>query len=204
MEKKMMDFLVQLSGKEPVPGGGGAAALAAAMAAALASMVANLTVGKKQYADVQEDIACMLNKIEKKIWVLYDYIEKDAQAFAPLADLYRLPKEAPGREEKVEQALLRAAEIPLALLQEVNELIPILEELEEKGSRMAISDVAVAASCCRTALESGVVNVYINTASMKNREAAEEMDRCARALVMDGCSRCQELYERIEKKLCRS
>ena len=202
MEKKIMDFLMELSSKEPVPGGGGAAALMGAMAAALASMVANLTTGKKKYACYQEDIDRILGEMEIKVKGLYEYVQKDAQAFIPLAEAYRIPKEEPGREEILEEALVKASEIPLELAEVLYALVPVLEELEEKGSRLAISDVAVSASACRAALESAVMNIYINTGLMKDRTRAVAMNERARQLTEDGGRRCQAIYERIGKNLC--
>ncbi|MBQ9989741.1 MAG: cyclodeaminase/cyclohydrolase family protein [Lachnospiraceae bacterium] len=202
MEKKIIDFLTRMSSKEPVPGGGGAAALIGAMAAALASMVANLTTGKKKYACYQEDIDRILTEMGTKVKTLYEYVEKDAQAFAPLAAAYGIPRDEPGREEVLEKALIQAAEIPLELTESLYALIPVLEELEKKGSRLAISDVAVAAAACRAALESAVMNIYINTGLMKDRTRAMSMNERAGRLTEDGCRRCQEIYERIGKSLC--
>ena len=203
MEEKMNVFLSKLSGKEPVPGGGGAAALIGALSAALCSMVANLTAGKKKYAQYQEDIERILHEVEKKIWELYSYIDKDAEAFGPLAEAYGIPKEQPRREEIRQKALQEAAEIPLKLAEALYTLIPILEELEEKGSRLAISDVAVAAVACRAALEGAVMNVFINTGLMKDMEKAALMNRRARELTEEGSRRCQAVYERIKEDLCR-
>ncbi|MCI5584669.1 MAG: cyclodeaminase/cyclohydrolase family protein [Lachnospiraceae bacterium] len=202
MEKKISDFLAELSSKEPVPGGGGAAALIGSLAASLCAMVANLTTGKKKYACYQEDIDRILDRIEKTIWQLYGYVGKDAEAFAPLAEAYSIPKEEPKREEILQKALLAAATVPLQLAEELYALIPVLEELEEKGSRLAISDVAVAATACRAALEGAVMNVYINTGLMKDEQQAAAMNERAQELTGDGALRCQAVYERIEHSLC--
>lgn len=201
MEKKINHFLNQLSSKEPVPGGGGAAALIGALAAALCSMVANLTAGKKKYAQYQEDIERILSEMEKLIWELYAYIEKDAQAFLPLAEAYGIPKEHPERAKIMEKALQDAAKIPMELIEKLYTLIPILEELEKKGSRLAISDVAVAATACRAALEGAVMNVYINTGLMQDKDRAAAMNQRAEKLTRDGCKRCQTVYERIRQSL---
>ena len=198
---EMEKFLTDLAGKEPVPGGGGVAALVGALAAALGSMVGNLTTGKKKYAAYQQDMERILNDLQPYLWQVYEYIEKDAQAFVPLAEAYRIPREQPGREDIIEQALLRAAETPLELTRKLYGLIPVLEELEEKGSRLAISDVAVAASCLRAALESAVMNIYINTGSLKDREVAKRFNEEAKALVKDGGMRCHNIYKRIMESL---
>lgn len=197
----MEKFLTALSGKEPVPGGGGAAALIGSVSAALCSMVANLTTGKKKYAQYQEDIDRILAYLETAIWEIEEYIEKDAKAFAPLAQAYSIPKEQPDREEILEKASLNAAVIPLELTQKLYALIPIIEELELKGSTLAISDVAVAAVACKAAIESSVMNVFINTKSLQNKEVADGLNEKALQLSTDGAKRCQDIYDRIQKVL---
>lgn len=197
----MKEFLTDLSSKEPVPGGGGASALLGSVAAALCSMVANLTDGKKKYAQYQEDIERILKEMETAIWKIQAYIEKDAEAFVPLAKAYSIPREQSDREEILEQALQEAARVPMELAQLIYTLVPVMEELEVKGSRLAISDVAVAATACRAALEGAVMNVYINTRLMKNRGLAEDMNRRAMELAEDGSVRCQGVYQRIMKSL---
>ncbi|MBQ3105067.1 MAG: cyclodeaminase/cyclohydrolase family protein [Lachnospiraceae bacterium] len=196
----MEGFLKELSGSAPTPGGGGASALMGALSAALGSMVGNLTVNRKKYAFCQADMERLLGQLEEALWEIYGYIEKDAKAFAPLAAAYRIPKEDPDRERILEEALWEAAVVPLELTQKIYDLIPALEELEEKGNVMAMSDVAVAAAACRAAMEGAVMNVYINAGMMKDRAKAQQTVIRARELVEKGSRRCQSLYERIEKR----
>lgn len=197
----MKEFIEALASGAPTPGGGGAAALTGTLAAALGSMVANLTTGKMKYAQYQEDIDRILEQLEETIWDIHGFIEKDADAFAPVAAAYKIPKEDPKRDEIMEKALLAAAVVPMELAGKVYDLIPVLEELEEKGSKLAVSDVAVAAVCCRAAIEGAVMNVYINTKALTNIEIAQGLNQKALKLVEDGGRRCQELYDRIQKGL---
>ncbi len=197
----MKDFLKTLASSSPTPGGGGAAALTGSVAAALGAMVANLTTGKKKYAAYQEDINRILPFLEAQVWEILAFIEKDAEAFGPLAEAYKLPKDDPKQAEMMEKALLDAARVPLELAEKVYALIPYLEELEVKGSRLAVSDVAVAAVNCKAAIDGAVMNVYINAGSLKNREMAEALNRKAMRLSEDGGARCQGIYERIRAAL---
>lgn len=197
----MKEFIETLASKEPTPGGGGAAALVGTVAAALCSMVANLTSGKKKYARYQEDIERILKQMEEQIWEINRYIEKDAESFKPVAEAYKIPKEDPKREEIMEKALLAAAVVPLELTQKLYDLIPVMEELEEKGSKLALSDVAVAAVCCKAAMDAAVMNVYINTKSLTNPVIAKGLNEKALKLVNEGGKRCQEIYNRIQKSL---
>lgn len=201
LDERMERFLTELASKAPIPGGGGAAALMGSLAAALGSMVGNLTTGKKKYEQYQQDIEHILSVLQDSLWEIYEYIEKDAHAFEPLAKAYKIPRDQPGREELMEEVTLQAAKVPLDLTKKLYGIIPLLEELEIKGSRLAISDVAVAASCLTSALESGVMNIYINTRSLKNRKLAEEINEEAKRMSGEGVLRCKKIYERILETL---
>jgi len=193
----MNNFLNELSSAAPVPGGGGASALVGAVSCALCSMVANLTTGKKKYAQYQDRIDELLPYLEGIRQELIEDIKLDADAFYPLSQAYSIPKDDPMRDEVMEKALLTASNAPMKIVEDVSKLVPVLEELEVIGSRLAISDVAVAATACETALKGAVMNIYINTKSMKNREVAEAMNTKAKALVADGTKRCGGVYEKI-------
>ena len=193
----MNKFLEELSSSAPIPGGGGASALIGAIGCALCSMVANLTTGKKKYAQYQERIDELLPFLEEMRAELMADIKMDADAFYPLSQAYSIPKDAPDRDKIMEEALLTASNAPMKIVEDVNKLVPVLEELEVIGSRLAISDVAVAAAACSAALKGAVMNIYINTKSMKNCEVAEAMNQKARDLVADGIKRCDTVYEKI-------
>ncbi|MBO4845139.1 MAG: cyclodeaminase/cyclohydrolase family protein [Lachnospiraceae bacterium] len=197
----MKEFLTALASKEPTPGGGGASALVAAVSCSLCSMVSNLTTGKKKYAQYQEKIDEYLVLLEEKNRILQADIEKDAKAFAPLAAAYSLDKSTPGYEDIMEKALFDAATAPKEILEDIYSLVPVIEDLAVMGSRLAISDVAVAAACLDAALKGCVLNVYINTKSMKNRDKADEMNTYVTKLVSDGARRLSAVYETIDAGL---
>ena len=197
----MKEFLTALASKEPTPGGGGASALVAAVSCSLCSMVSNLTTGKKKYAQYQEKIDEYLVSLKEKNSVLQADIEKDAKAFAPLAAAYSLDKSTPGYDDIMEKALLDAATAPKEILEDIYSLVPVIEDLAVMGSRLAISDVAVAAACLDAALKGCVLNVYINTKSMKNRDKADEMNSYVTDLVSDGARRLSAVYETIDAGL---
>ena len=193
----MNKFLEELSSSAPVPGGGGASALIGAIGCALCSMVANLTTGKKKYAQYQERIDELLPFLEQMHEELMADIKMDADAFYPLSQAYSIPKDAPERDTVMEEALLTASNAPMKIVEDVSKLVPVLEELEVIGSRLAISDVAVAAAACSAALKGAVMNIYINTKSMKDRDVADAMNKKAKELVADGVARCDAVYEKI-------
>ena len=197
LDQKATEFIGLLSSKAPVPGGGGAAATVGALASALGMMVANLTVGKKKYADVEEEICQVREQLEILRDKLIVYTDKDAEAFEPLAKAYKLPKSTPEEvAEKacvMENALYQASIGPLETMEIIYQVMELLEVLGEKGSRMALSDVGVGVLFARSALESSSLNVYINTKCMKDRKVAEEMNQKADALI----EKARKLEEKI-------
>ena len=202
LEKKTTEFLNVLSSSAPVPGGGGASAAVGAFGAALGMMVANLTVGKKKYADVEAEmieICGRLEKIRDRLIVLTD---EDAKAFEPLSKAYGLPKNTPEekaeKERILEQALYEASLTPMEIMKTVLESMKLLEILGEKGSRIAISDVGVGILFAQAALEGASLNVFINTGLMKNAERVCELNETANRLIAEG----QAYKERIYAGVC--
>ena len=199
IEKELMGlWLNSLASKAPVPGGGGASAIGGALAAALGQMVANLTVVEK----IMQELLGKLQALQEDF---LDLADQDAKAFAPLAAAYALPASTEEeKQEKVrimEENLLAASLVPLHMMEKAVETLTFLEVLGEKGSRMAVSDVGVAVQFARTALTGAVMNVYINTKSMKNREKAEELNTKARELIKNGTKKADEIYEKVLEQL---
>ena len=206
IEKQEMGIWIQtLASKAPVPGGGGASALGGALAAALGQMVSNLTIGKKRYADVEREVKELCERLGRLQNDLLDLADQDAQVFAPLAAAYALPTETEeqraAKDWEMEKNLLAASLVPLQMMGKVMEVLKALDVLEEKGSRMAVSDIGVAAQFARSAVTGAVMNIYINTRSMKDREKAEELNREADALLRDGIYLADQIYGRVQEKL---
>lgn len=197
----MEDFLQELSSSAPVPGGGGVSALVAALAASLCSMVGNLTTGKKKYEEFQDDIERIIAEACIRRDSLYSYIEKDAKAFEPLSRAYGIPKDDPSRDEILEGALKDAASAPMQLLEELSEMMPMMSELVDKGSKLAISDVGVAATLAKSAAEGAIMNVYINTKLMKNREVAVLMNEKAEEYLGTITGTSEIVYEKVLNQL---
>ncbi len=195
------DFILALSSKEPVPGGGGASALVGAVSVALCSMVANLTSGKRSYAEYQSDIDSMISRTSKSISNLLILIEKDAVVFEPLSAAYGISKDDPNRDDILENALVAACSVPMEILKEMASIIDVIEQLAIKGSKLAVSDVGVSASTCRSAIEGAIMNVYINTKLMKNRDYAEQVNKEADFIFQDSVNRCKRIYKQVTDEL---
>lgn len=200
-QKSCVDFIEVLASKAAVPGGGGAAALAGAIGMALGSMVCNLTTGKKKYAQYEEAIQEILEKAAKLEEELLSMIDKDAEGFFPLSKAYGLPttteEEKQYKAETMEKCLKVACEIPMNIVRLCYDSIKLHEELVDKGSKLAISDVGCGVQCLRAAILSGQLNVIINVNSMKDREYAEKIEKECNQLVDDGVKICDEVYEKV-------
>ena len=195
--KTIVQFTDELCSNAPVPGGGGASALMGAVGASLCSMVGELTTGKKKYAEYQIDIERILEDSKYLNGELLDLMQKDAEAFEPLSKAYGIPKEEPGRDDMLEAALIVAAQAPYDIVMKCREVAALIEELVTKGSRLAISDVGVAASACRAAAPGAAMNVYINTKLMKNREYAENLNNETITAVNEIVAVCDKAYEEV-------
>lgn len=201
LDMPIKDFVSELSSKAPVPGGGGASALAGALGAALGNMVCSLTVGKKKYKDVEEDILKISDELVSLSESLLDCINEDAVAFEPLSLAYSIPKDDPSRQETMEKCLRDAASVPFRITELSCRAIPLLEELAEKGSRLAVSDAATGAVICRAAIMGAAANVYVNTSSMNDRGYAKDLENRTEQLVTEFCPRADSLYEHITLKM---
>lgn len=201
MEKNIEKFLEALASSAPTPGGGGAAALCGALGIALGNMVGSLTLGKKKYADVQEDIAELNAKAEALRAGFVALVDADAEAFAPLSRAYSIPKDDPARDEIMEPALLKAAEAPLEIMRKCAEALELISGYAAKGSALAISDAGCAAALCGAAMESAALNVKINTKSMKNRAVADNINAEMNELLQKYFVFSQEIYNDVSGRL---
>ena len=204
-DQSCRDFVGALSGKDPVPGGGGASALVGSLAAALGNMVGSLTVGKKKYADVEEDMKALMQKTEKLQEELLSLVEEDAKAFAPLSRAYGMPKdteeERAEKERVMEAALKEASRVPLQIMRKCCQVIELQKEFAEKGSRLAVSDAGVGVIFAKAALQGAALNVFINTKSIKDRKFAEESEREADEMLQDYTIKADYVYALVYSQL---
>ena len=205
MEKSCGQFLAELAGKAPTPGGGSASALAGAAGVALGNMVGSLTVGKKKYAAVEADIQALNARAEALRGELEALVQADAEAFAPLAAAYGLPKDTPEQAAHkaavLEKALDAACAVPLQIMEKCAEGITLAEEYAAKGSVLAVSDAGCAATLCKAALQAASLNVFINTKLMTDRSCAGALDARANSLLNEFVPRADAVFESVMQKL---
>lgn len=205
MEKSCKEFTEILASKEPVPGGGGASALAGALGMALGNMVGALTVGKKKYADVEEDIKRLMEEAQSLQDELLALIQKDAESFAPLAAAYGMPKETDSEKAEkarvLEETLKTACGAPLEIMEKCCRVIDLQKEFAEKGSALAVSDAGVGVIFAKAALQGAALNVFINTSSMKDREYAEAIDCKAEEMLTEYTVAADTVYASVYSRL---
>lgn len=175
MKNMTIDEFAQIVASDsPVPGGGSIAALCGALSAALAEMVANLTVGKKKYADSKEEMADIISKASALRDKLLNYIEEDSLAYNKVMEAYKLPKETEQekslRLSEIEEGLKIAASVPLKVAETSFEILPLAQAVVLRGNSNSVTDALVGAMMARTGVLSAVLNIRINLDSIKDSE----------------------------------
>lgn len=195
------EYIKELASKAPVPGGGGASAVAGALSAALSSMVCNLTIGKKSFAAVEEDIKNILSDMNKHMESFIKFSDKDAQAFYPLSQAYSFKpqneEEKSLHEANMEKLLFDAAIVPLDIMKEANSMLNSIDFLAKKGSKLAISDAGVAVGLLRSAVCGAMMNVVINVKYMKDRDIARRLLDEASEILEDTMNKSDIIYREV-------
>ena len=198
MENTCMDYIKALSSSDPIPGGGGAVALAGSIGTALGNMVGALTVNKEKFADVKDEA-------EEIQLILLKLVDKDAAAFRPLVNAYKLP--ASTEEEKAEKdrimadALEMACTAPLEIMEYCCRAIEICNEFAIKGAKVALSDAGVGVILCKSALQGAALNVFINSRLMKDEKRKEELNRKAITMLTEYTVKADTVYAKVYRYL---
>ncbi len=201
LKVSVTDFINQIASKTSVPGGGGASALVASIGIALGDMVGEFTVGKKKYADVEDDIKALMEQAKELQNKLLQCIDDDATAFEPLAKAYAIPKEDPNRDSVMEECLRNAAKVPFEILQLAAKAIDLQEEFANKGSKLMISDAATGVALLSGAMKGAAVNVKVNTGLMKDRQYAKKLDDEVEAYINKYTKKSDMIYSEIISRL---
>ncbi len=179
LAKTIENYLEELSSNSPTPGGGNVAALCGVLASSLGIMVCNLTIGKKKYAGVENELTIIKNKLDlfKQNFILL--AKKDNDAFDKVMLAFKMPKETDEqkseRAKAIEAATIDAAMVPAEVVATGMELLPLFETIVGKGNQNSLSDAGVAVSLTKTAVEGAFLNIAINCASLANQTFANEI-----------------------------
>lgn len=198
-------FLDDLASERPTPGGGGAAAVSGAIGAALVSMVANLTIGKKNYETVWQDLEAVNAKAEALRAELIRAIDEDVVAFNAVMGAYGLPRatddEKAKRAAAIQAALKDATLAPLRAVKACFEVIRLSAAAAEKGNLNVISDAGVAVLSANAGLRSAALNVFINAKAIKDRDFAEKQIAEVNALLAQAAETTETVYQSVRSKI---
>lgn len=179
------EFIDKVTGNDPVPGGGSVSALNGSLAASLAAMVANLTVGRKKYAEVNDEMEQISARMTEQSAKLLADVDRDAEAYDRVFAAFKLPKETDEekavRKEAIQRETKYAAEVPMEVARIASELLPMIDAAARRGNSNAVTDATVAMMCARTAVIGALLNVRINLTSITDeafvKTMTEEADR---------------------------
>lgn len=204
-ELTVKDFLNKVAGSDPVPGGGSIAALNGAIASALAAMVANLTIGKKNYADCEE----LMKQIAERAAGLKEEfvadVDRDSEAYDRVFACFKMPKatdeEKAARSAAIQEATKFAAQVPMEVARRAYGLMDTIVQVARKGNQNAVTDACVAMMAARSAVLAALMNVRINLGSLKDKEFALAMQAEADGLEQQALAKEKELLDEINRTL---
>jgi formiminotetrahydrofolate cyclodeaminase len=204
-EKPVTTFLDELASSAPAPGGGSVAALSGALGAALVSMVCSLTVGKKKYADVQEDIKALLAQSEALRKELVELLEADVEVYTEVSRAMKMPRatdeEKAARTAAMQKALKAATDVPMQVAEACVEVMELCPPAAEKGNINAVSDAGVAVLMAEAGLRSAALNVLINLGWIKDAAFVAENRAKLDALLEGKPAMRDEIYQSVVDKL---
>jgi len=201
-------FIDQVASSSPAPGGGSVSAACGALAGALSSMVCRLTIGKKKFKEVTDELKGVLEKAEQIRKQMEEFIIKDAESFDKVMDAFKLPKYTDEEKEKRNQAIQEATKgaisVPLQVMEKGLDALKLSQIAVEKGNPNMISDAGVSALTARTALEGAYLNVRINLNSIEDRNFVTSIKEKADSLRKEALLLAQEIEKKVEEKLAES
>ena len=198
---KVSEFLEKTASSTPVPGGGSIAALSAALAASLTEMVANLSLGKKGYEEVEAEMKAVVEKMRQLREKLSDDIDRDADAYKNVFSAFKLPKhtkeEKKERQAAIQTELKHAASVPMEVAEDAFGILQDAQAVIEKGNQNAVTDGAAAAMMARTAVLSALYNVKINLGSIKDDVFVEKMNENVKRLEEETARKEEEILSLV-------
>lgn len=205
--ESLSGFVSSVASSNPVPGGGSVAAHAGALAAALAQMVAGLTIGKKKYVAVENEMKEAALKAATLGNQLASLVKRDADAYAQVSDAYKLPKEpadaATKRSAAITTALLKAAEVPLETAIAAVEVAKVALTVAERGNSSAITDSGVAAMLADVSARGAAYNVRVNVQALEDRSKGESLLQRADELVKQASDLAARTCSVVESALSK-
>lgn len=205
MRKSMHAFLDDLASSSPAPGGGSVAALSGALGSALTSMVCNLTIGKKKYADVDEEMKKVLAQAEHMREQFTELVERDTHAFNKVIEAFALPKETDPqkalRAAAIREATKEATLVPLEVMKHCIDALALAQTVAAKGNANSVSDAGVSAIMLHAALEAAALNVRINLKSLNDPDFVGWKEDELQSLRSTGALMLEEIQGIVDEQI---
>lgn len=207
IDDSVRKYLCAAASRLPAPGGGSVSALAGALGASMASMVANFTVGKKNYESVQEEVKGLLSKSEKCRAKLEKLVDDDIRVYMKLSSAYSLPRETEEQKEKrvrkIAASIKEAVSVPLEIVECCFRILELCGRLVQVGNKRLISDVGVSAILAEAAMRAANLNVEINLACLEDNFFVEEKRKIIKPLLAESEKTLREVVSRVEKEIVK-
>ncbi len=198
-------YLDELSSNSPTPGGGNVSAFCGALACSLGLMVCNLTIGKKKYAETENEMKEISIELEGFKNDFLKLADEDNKAFEQVMEAFRLPKETEDekktRSDRIESATIQAAAVPSRVIETCRTVIPFIKTIASKGNQNSLSDTGVAATLLKTSAEGAYQNVMINCSSLSNKTYAAEFLKKAEVINSEVKIYSENILNEIKKSL---
>lgn len=205
MDMSCTQFSDETASESPAPGGGTISAYTAALGVSLATMVANLSAGKRGWEEKWENFSNWAEKGQHLRQRLIFLADEDTRSFNAIMNAFQLPNETPEdkviRSEAVESSSVYATRVPLEVMKTTVQSIPLIKEMVTTGNPNSITDAGVGALCARAAIEGAYMNVRINAKGLKNRQIADELVHEATQLSQSAANDIEEILQFVETKL---
>ena len=201
----IQEFLSNTASNNPVPGGGSISALNGAIATDLAEMLANLTIGKKKYVELEGVMKDTVDVMSQQREQFFADIDRDAEAYNLVMKAYKLPKETDEeklkRFEIIQDATKHAALIPMEIAQRAFDLLDEIAHTTRNGNSNAVTDGCISMMTCRTAVLGALLNVRINLGSIKDADFVKDLENRCNTMEVEAMRKEQELYEWVKTTL---
>jgi methenyltetrahydrofolate cyclohydrolase len=205
MKKTVSAFLDELSSSSPAPGGGSVAALSGALGAALTTMVCNLTLGKKKYADVEEEITGVKTEAEKLRTMFMDLVDRDTLAFNKVMEAFGLPRDGEAQQAlrlaAIQAATKEATLVPLEVMKHCIDAMALAQQVASSGNSNSVSDAGVSAQMLNAACEGAALNVKINLSSLADSDFVGWKSEEVASLLKTSRMMLEETMEIVEDKM---
>jgi formiminotetrahydrofolate cyclodeaminase len=209
MDMSLKNYCDVLASNEPAPGGGSTAALSGVLAASLTMMVVNLSLGKKTYEGLDENIKTEFMKEFENVKALKDeltgLVDEDTKAFNKFMEAMKLPKDTEEqkkvRGEKMQEASLYALQVPLKTAESCYKLLDNQATIARYGNKNAVSDVGVGALLALSGLEGATLNVNINLPGIADEVVKTEAYERCRRLCAEGRRHQAEILDIVNSRI---